>query len=159
MAGRLSRVVLAVALVVTAGGAACSGGSNPVPLGMMRSGEEVLVFIGRQCVDAEYPTRVRVVNYDEAEAREAEPPLWEVTTSAPTLLPSVSLGRLPTGFTEVANNINSQGIGPTVKVEVDLGEPVNAVFDTARLAEGRVLQSNSDLVSLEAFRRTFGCTA
>jgi hypothetical protein len=162
MPRRVRLVALAVAGLLSVGGVATAGcGSGDaapaVPLAMMRNGSELIVFIGRQCDDAGYPTRVRVANYDRGDKRESGPPLWEVETTSPTLLPSVSLGRVPVGFTEVTNTIAGQTMGPTIEVEVDLGQPVTALFDVGRLSEGRVLQSTEELVSLESFRRTYGC--
>jgi hypothetical protein len=159
MSGRARLAALAGLLAVGAILTGCgSGGGSGGPLAMMRSGDELIVFIGQQCDDAGYPTRVRVANYDRASQRETDPPLWEVETATPGLLPSVSLGQLPHGFTEVANNLASQGgVGPTLKIDVDLGGTVSAFFDTGRLVDGRVLQTTGELVSLEAFRRTYGC--
>ena len=57
---RLATVVGLLAVAVGVAGAGCgSGGSakTGVPLAMMRSGDELIVFIGRQCEDADYPTR------------------------------------------------------------------------------------------------------
>src|SRR5262245_15046541 len=102
---RVTALVASLALLPVAAvgcGADGSGGADGVPLAMMRSGDELIVFIGRQCDDAGYPTRVRVANYDRGAGRETDPPLWEVETNSPGLLPSVSLGRVPKGFTEVA---------------------------------------------------------
>jgi hypothetical protein len=149
--------LLAVGAAVTGCGSGGSGGAMGVPLAMMRNGDELIVFIGRQCDDAGYPTRVTVANYDRNDRRVTDPPLWEVETATPGLLPSVSLGRVPNGFTQVANNLGSQGVGATLKVDVELAETVTAAFDTARLVDGRVLQSTGDLVPLESFRRTYGC--
>ena len=152
--------LLAVGLLTVAVAAACSGRPDHrtgAPLAMMKTGDELIVFIGKQCDDAGYPTRVRVANYDRDGQRVTDPPLWEIQASAPGLLPSVSLGRVPTGYTEVANNLGSQQVGATVKVDVKLAETVTAAFDTGRIVDGRVLESTGDLVSLESFRGTYGC--
>src|SRR4051812_4973175 len=162
MGGRVRLATVAGLLAVAAGIAVAgcgSGGSAKmgVPLAMMRSGDELIVFIGRQCDDADYPTRVTVANYDRDGRRVTDPPLWDVKTAKPGLLPSVSLGRLPNGFTEVANNLGNQNVGATIKVDVRLAETITAAFDTAKVVDGRVLESTGELVSLESFRTTYGC--
>src|SRR5262245_30124609 len=102
--------LLAVGLLAVTPIAACSGRTDHgtgVPLAMMRSGGVLIVFIGKQCDDAGYPTRVTVANYDRDARQVTKPPLWDVETDKPTLLPSVSVGQLPKGFTEVSNNLGS----------------------------------------------------
>jgi hypothetical protein len=149
--------LLAVGVAATGCGSSGSAGMG-VPLAMMRSGDELIVFIGRQCDDAGYPTRVTVANYDRDARRVTDPPLWEVETDTPGLLPSVSLGRVPKGFTEVSNNLGGPGaVGPALRVEVAMDESFVALFDTGRIVDGRVLESTGDLVSLESFRGTYGC--
>jgi len=162
MGGRVRlAALLGVCLLAIPVVAACSGRSDHdtgAPLAMMKSGDELIVFIGKQCDDAGYPTRVTVANYDRGARRVAEPPLWEVETDKPVLLPSVSLGQLPNGFTEVTNHLGGQGaVGPALRVEVVMAESVVALFDTGRLVDGRVLESTGELVSLESFRTTYGC--
>jgi hypothetical protein len=163
MGMRVRLAAVAGLLAVGAAVVGCSGASDAamgVPLAMMRNGDELIFFIGRQCDDAGYPTRVTVANYDRGARRVTDPPLWEVETGRPGLLPSVSLGRVPSGFTEVANNLGGQGaVGPALRVEVVMNETVVALFDTGRLADGKVLESTGDLVSLESFRTTYGCAS
>jgi hypothetical protein len=161
MGRRVRLAAVAGLLAVGVAVAACGSGGSPrpagVPLAMMRNGDELIVFIGRQCDDAGYPTRLTVANYDRNDRHVTDPPLWEVETTKPGLLPSVSLGKVPNGFTEVANNLGNQGVGATLKVDVKLAETVTAAFDTGKVVDGRVLQSTGDVVSLESFRRTYGC--
>ena len=162
MSRTFSRVVATVAalLVGSAGLAGCGGGSpagSPEPIGLMKSGKELLLFIGSQCQDAEYPSRVRVVNYDLGTKQETQPVLWEVATTTPNLTPSVSIGKVPYQFTELTNHIPDERISSTIRVQVDMGKPVTATFDTTHLVPGQVLTSTNEFVTLDTFRANWSC--
>jgi hypothetical protein len=130
---------------------------SPQPLGILSSGKETLLFIGKQCDDQHYPNRVRLSHMSGDSA--VEPVLWEVVTTVPNLLPSVVIGKVPQDFTELTNNFATQGNGGEVKVEVDMPERFTAIFDLDDLEPGQVLDATGEIVSLDAFRKAWGCAA
>ena len=161
MSRTFSRLVAAAAILVVgaAGLAGCGGGAtgSPQPIGLMKSGDELLIFIGQQCDDAGYLTRLKIVNYDPGSLTETQPVLWEVSTSSPTLTPSVSVGKVPYQFTELTNHMADQGIGANILIEVIMGKVTSAAFNTSHVVAGRILTSTNEIVSLEEFRSDWNC--
>jgi hypothetical protein len=164
-----SGALAAVCLVSLALGAGCSGakpdavtdsGAPDAPIGLMKSATDgLVVFIGNQCADAQYPTRVTVNNYDQGSRTEQDPAVWDVSTSKPDLLPSLVIGKLPYGFNEVSNHIAEQGLGAVLRVQVVANGAQAAVFDTGKLSDGQFVDARGSITTVNDFRGKWGCGA
>jgi hypothetical protein len=151
--GRAAALV-AVLLGVLAGVSACTPSQ---PIGVLKDGDHLVVVIGRQCVPATYLSHLRVYNYDRHTNAEIQPPLWEIDAATPRAVPSVPIGVLPEGFTELANHIADQGIRGTLDVQVTAGNRYATLFDVGKLASGKVLDFDHNVVSERDFRKQHGC--
>ncbi|GAA1734203.1 hypothetical protein [Luedemannella helvata] len=142
------------------GGAGGAASSADAPIGILKSPTDgLVVFIGNQCGDATYPTRVTVNNYDTAANSEKSPAVWDISTSRPNLLASLVIGKLPDGFNEVTNSIDEQGLGPVLRVQVVADGAQAGVFDTGRAADGQLVDARGNITTIDEFRKRWGCGA
>lgn len=157
----------ALAVVVAAGltlGAGCGSTTDDpparpdAPIGLLKSATDgLLVFIGNQCGDAQYPSRVTVTNYNLATQSETSPALWDVSTSHPDLLPSLVIGKPPNGYNVVSDHTKDQGIGTVLRVQVVANGAQAAVFDTSKIADGGLLDALGNVTTVDGFRSRWGC--
>ncbi|GAA1787724.1 hypothetical protein GCM10009682_07140 [Luedemannella flava] len=159
----------AVAALVLATLASCGGETPPpannnggaasdAPIGILKSATDgLVVFIGNQCADAAYPTRVTVNNVDQASRNQKDPAVWDISTSEPNLLASLVIGKLPYGFNEVSNQIKDQGVGPVVRVQVVANGAQAGIFDTAKVADGQLIDARGSITTVDEFRKRWGC--
>jgi hypothetical protein len=98
-----------------------------------------------------------VGNYDRKAHRRVGAPLWEIAAERPQAVRSVVLGEVPDGYRETADTLDTQRVGATLAVDVVIGREHGVLFDARRMRDGRVLNSEAEVVSENEFRDDFGC--